>query len=189
MHWKYNSGSPSNLPLILGQGFYFTREGLTWILFWSQMKQKLQDTKRLRLVRDFILYLIPVWSWDSWIFWKVFAAELMYLQENGHEQVIGDAFLAMLPVLWNWRETEKEVGEWISPLLFSLWQKLWTFGDNHSWHLFYLFGSLFFFYKILKSKDTQFLKKDTELANLEKLKLKPAVNEANERKGKLYPSI
>lgn len=145
MHWKYNSGSPSNLPLILGQGFYFTREGLTWILFWSQMKQKLQDTKRLRLVRDFILYLIPVWSWDSWIFWKVFAAELMYLQENGHEQVIGDAFLAMLPVLWNWRETEKEVGEWISPLLFPLWQKLWTFGDNHSWHLFYVFGSLFFF--------------------------------------------
>ena len=45
------------------------------------------------------------------------------------------------------------------------------------------------FYKILKSKDTQFLKKNTELANLEKLKLKPAVNEANEREGKLYPSI
>lgn len=157
MHWKYNSGSPSNLPLILGQGFYFTREGLTWILFWSQMKQKLQDTKRLRLVRDFILYLIPVWSWDSWIFWKVFAAELMYLQENGHEQVIGDAFLAMLPVLWNWRETEKEVGEWISPLLFPLWQKLWTFGDNHSWHLFYVFGSLFFFFiKSWKAKTHNF---------------------------------
>ena len=33
MHWKYNSGSPSNLPLILGQGFYFTGEGLPWILF------------------------------------------------------------------------------------------------------------------------------------------------------------
>lgn len=45
------------------------------------------------------------------------------------------------------------------------------------------------FYKILKSKDTQFPKKDTELANMEKLKLKPAVNEANERKGKLYLSI
>lgn len=190
MHWKYNSGSPSNLPLILGQGFYFTREGLTWILFWSQMKQKLQDTKRLRLVRrfhslfnsclklGFLNFLkslccwtdVPSreWTWTS--NWRCISSN-------------ATSFVKLE------RDREREVGEWISPLLFPLWQKLWTFGDNHSWHLFYLFGSLFFFYKILKSKDTQFLKKDTELANLEKLKLKPAVNEANERKGKLYPSI
>ena len=85
-------------------------------------------------------------------------------------------------------ERERKRGGGVNLSLFPLWQKLWTFGDNHSWHLFYIFGSLLF-YKILKSKDTQFLKKNTELANLEKLKLKPAVNEANEREGKLYPSI
>lgn len=157
MHWKYNSGSPSNLPLILGQGFYFTREGLTWILFWSQMKQKLQDTKRLRLVRDFILYLIPVWSWDSWIFWKVFAAELMYLQENGHEQVIGDAFLAMLPVLWNWRETEKE--RWGSESLLYCFPYGRNYGPlvttTHDICFTYL-DHCFFFIKSWKAKTRNF---------------------------------
>ena len=189
MHWKYNSGSPSNLPLILGQGFYFTREGLTWILFWSQMKQKLQDTKRLRLVRrfhslfnsclklGFLNFLkslccwtdVPSreWTWTSnWRCISSNATSFVKLERDRERG--GGVNLSFIVSL-------------MAEIMDLWWQPLMTF--------VLLIWITVFFYKILKSKDTQFLKKDTELANLEKLKLKPAVNEANERKGKLYPSI
>lgn len=149
------------------------------------MKQKLQDTKRLRLVRrfhslfnsclksGFFNFLKSLCCWTD-----VSSREWTWTSKWRWSSSNATSFVKLE------RQRERDVGECISPLLFPLW----TFGDNHSWHLFYVFGSLLF-YKILKSKDAQFLKKDNELANLEKLKLKPAVNEANERKGKLYPSI
>ena len=109
MHWKYNSGSPFNLPFFWAKASTSLEKVLLRSFFDPKWNRNCRTLRDWDWSEDFILCLIPVWSQDSLIFWKVFAAELMYLQENGHEQVNGDGVLAMLPVLWNWKDREKEM--------------------------------------------------------------------------------
>lgn len=105
--------------------------------------------KRQRPVREFCFPFTSCLKVGFFNFLKSPCPELTWFEENGHGQVNANAFLAMLPMFYNFDEGTllergKEAGkeghrerdwwenEFLLLLLFPFWQKLWTFGDNHS---------------------------------------------------------